>query len=271
MTRRLQLADSAARPAATRSVGARTARGSQSPASDAGVAHGAADGADGAAPDFSAAPDVAGAAGDISASGDHAPTVRGDGPRGVEHDGSRDGGRHRVRERSRNGSTALDADHRRLAPVVGTGPSGLLDDANRAIIEALQRDGRLAYGTIAEEVGLSEAAVRRRVQRLREAGVMQIVAVTDPLQLGFHRQAMVGVRVEGDVRTVAERLSSLDEVDYVVMCAGSFDLLVEVVCEDDDALFHLLNDSFRSIPGVRGTESFVYLKLAKQTYSWGTR
>jgi Lrp/AsnC family transcriptional regulator, regulator for asnA, asnC and gidA len=153
----------------------------------------------------------------------------------------------------------------------GNGPSGLLDAANRAIIEALQRDGRLAYGAIADEVGLSEAAVRRRVQRLREAGVMQIVAVTDPLQLGFHRQAMVGVRVEGDVRLVADKLSELDEVDYVVMCAGSFDLLVEVVCEDDDALFRLLNDSFRSIPGVRSTESFVYLKLAKQTYSWGTR
>ncbi len=153
----------------------------------------------------------------------------------------------------------------------GTGPSGLLDEANRAVIEALQRDGRLPYGAIADEVGLSEAAVRRRVQRLREAGVMQIVAVTDPLQLGFHRQAMVGVRVEGDVRLVADKLSELEEVDYVVMCAGSFDLLVEVVCEDDDALFRLLNDSIRSVPGVRGTESFVYLKLAKQTYSWGTR
>lgn len=281
MTRRLQLADSAARPAATRSVGARTGRGSQRPAADADGAR--ADGAgaddaraDGAAPDFSAAadgaaPTAAGTTAATSARGDDVPAVRGDGARGAEHDGSRDGGRHRVRERNRNASAAPEADHRRLAPVVGTGPSGLLDDANRAIIEALQRDGRLAYGTIAEEVGLSEAAVRRRVQRLREAGVMQIVAVTDPLQLGFHRQAMVGVRVEGDVRTVAERLSSLDEVDYVVMCAGSFDLLVEVVCEDDDALFQLLNDSFRSIPGVRGTESFVYLKLAKQTYSWGTR
>ena len=149
--------------------------------------------------------------------------------------------------------------------------SGLLDDANRAIIEALQRDGRAAYGTIAEEVGLSEAAVRRRVQRLREAGVMQIVAVTDPLQLGFHRQAMVGVRVEGDVRLVAQKLSEIEEVDYVVMCAGSFDLLVEAVCRDDDALFRLLNDSIRAIPGVSGTESFVYLQLAKQTYTWGTR
>lgn len=153
----------------------------------------------------------------------------------------------------------------------GAGPSGLLDRANRAIIEALQRDGRLAYGTIAEEVGLSEAAVRRRVQRLRDAGVMQIVAVTDPLQLGFHRQAMVGVRVEGDVRLVAEKLSELEEVDYVVMCAGSFDLLVEVVCKDDDALFRLLNDAFRSIPGVSSTESFVYLRSARQTYSWGPR
>ena len=158
----------------------------------------------------------------------------------------------------------------------GTGPRGgspsvLLDDANRAIIETLQRDGRLPYGAIAEEVGLSEAAVRRRVQRLRDAGVIQIVGVTDPLQLGFHRQAMVGVRVEGDIRLVAEKLSELHEVDYVVMCAGSFDLLVEVVCQDDDALFRLLNDSIRSVPGVRSTESFVYLKLAKQTYSWGTR
>lgn len=168
-------------------------------------------------------------------------------------------------------SAPLDGSARRFGAVVGTGPSGLLDDPNRAIIEALQHDGRLAYGTIAQQVGLSEAAVRRRVQRLREAGVMQIVAVTDPLQLGFRRQAMVGVRVDGDVRAVAERLSELEEVDYVVMCAGSFDLLVEVVCEDDDALFHLLNDSIRSVPGVRGTESFVYLKLAKQTYSWGTR
>jgi len=157
------------------------------------------------------------------------------------------------------------------APVLAGPPSTLLDEANRAIIEALQRDGRRAYGAIAEEVGLSEAAVRRRVQRLRETGVIQIVAVTDPLQLGFHRQALVGVRVEGDVRMVAAKLADLDDVDYVVMCAGSFDLLVEVVCEDDDHLLRLLNDSIRSIPGVCATESFVYLKLAKQTYTWGTR
>ncbi len=154
-------------------------------------------------------------------------------------------------------------------PVQAT--SALLDAPNRAIIEALQRDGRQPYGAIAEAVGLSEAAVRRRVQRLRESGIMQIVAVTDPLQLGFTRQAMVGITVEGDSRKVAEKLSAMQEVDYVVMCAGSFDILVEIVCEDDERLLHVLNDSVRSIPGVRATETFLYLKLAKQTYTWGTR
>jgi Lrp/AsnC family transcriptional regulator for asnA, asnC and gidA len=154
-------------------------------------------------------------------------------------------------------------------PVQAT--SALLDAPNRAIIEALQRDGRQPYGAIAEAVGLSEAAVRRRVQRLRESGIMQIVAVTDPLQLGFTRQAMVGISVEGDSRKVAEKLSAMQEVDYVVMCAGSFDILVEIVCEDDERLLHVLDDSVRSIPGVRATETFLYLKLAKQTYTWGTR
>jgi Lrp/AsnC family transcriptional regulator for asnA, asnC and gidA len=147
----------------------------------------------------------------------------------------------------------------------------LLDGPNRAIIEALQRDGRQPYGAIADAVGLSEAAVRRRVQRLRESGIMQIVAVTDPLQLGFTRQAMIGISVEGDVRRVAEKLSAMAEVDYVVMCAGSFDILAEIVCEDDERLLQVLNDSVRSIPGVRATETFLYLKLAKQTYTWGTR
>jgi Lrp/AsnC family transcriptional regulator, regulator for asnA, asnC and gidA len=151
------------------------------------------------------------------------------------------------------------------------GEPGLLDDANRAIVELLQRDGRRPYAQIAAEVGLSEAAVRRRVQQLRATGVIQVVAVTDPLQLGFRRQAMIGVTVEGDVRAVAAKVVPLPEVDYVVMCAGSFDLLVEVVCEDDERLLHILNDSIRSIPGVRATETFVYLKLAKQTYTWGTR
>jgi Lrp/AsnC family transcriptional regulator, regulator for asnA, asnC and gidA len=149
--------------------------------------------------------------------------------------------------------------------------TGFLDAPNRAIIEALQHDGRRPYGAIAGDVGLSEAAVRRRVQRLREAKVIDIVAVTDPLQLGFHRQAMVGINTEGDVRAIAEEIAAIEAVDYVVICAGSFDLLAELVCEDDETLVNLLNGVIRAIPGVRSTETFLYLKLAKQTYNWGTR
>jgi Lrp/AsnC family transcriptional regulator, regulator for asnA, asnC and gidA len=147
----------------------------------------------------------------------------------------------------------------------------LLDDANRAIIEQLQADGRRSYAAIAIAVGLSEAAVRQRVQRLLDSGVMQIVAVTDPMQLGFARQAMVGVRADGDLSEIADKLAALPEVDYVVVTAGSFDLLVEVVCNDDEHLLSLLNNSIRAVPGVRDSETFVYLKLAKQTYTWGVR
>ncbi len=150
------------------------------------------------------------------------------------------------------------------------GPASL-DDLDRRIITLLQEDGRRAYGAIAAEVGLSEAAVRRRVQRLRDTGVMQIVAITDPLQLGYGREALVGIRVHGDVRLVADKVAAIEEANYVVMTAGSFDIIAEVIAGDDNALVHLLNDSIRSIPGVTEVETFVYLKLAKQTYAWGTK
>ena len=151
------------------------------------------------------------------------------------------------------------------------GHGAVLDDVSKAIIEQLQEDGRRAYATIGKAVGLSEAAVRQRVQRLLDAGVMQIVAVTDPLQVGFPRQAMIGIRCEGDVEAVAEKIADMPEVDYVVITAGGFDLLVEVVCEDDDHLLDLVSRRIRSVPTVRSTESFVYLKLRKQLYNWGTR
>lgn len=147
----------------------------------------------------------------------------------------------------------------------------LLDELNKKIIELLQRDGRMPYASIAKIVGLSEAAVRQRVQRLLDLGVMQIVAVTDPLTLGFARQVMVGLKVEGDTRPVAKALAQLPAVDYVVLCAGRYDILAELVCTDDDHLLSMLNEQIRTIPGVTGTETFLYLKLAKQTYAWGTR
>ena len=151
------------------------------------------------------------------------------------------------------------------------GPGGaVLDDISKQIIEQLQEDGRRSYAAIGKAVGLSEAAVRQRVQRLQESGVMQIVAVTDPLTLGFHRQAMVAIKTDGDLEKVADQLAEMDEIDYVVISAGSFDVLAEAVCEDDDHLLEILG-RVRAIQYVTSTETFVYLKLRKQTYSWGTR
>ena len=158
-----------------------------------------------------------------------------------------------------------------MAKPTAEAASVMLDDVDKALIEALQRDGRLPYTRLASEVGLSEAAVRQRVQRLIESGVTQIVAVTDPMMLGFHRMAMVGLRVEGDLRLVADTIAGIPEVDYVVIVGGSFDMLVEVVCEDDDHLLTLLNDKIRAVSGVRSAETFTYRRLYKQTYAWGTR
>jgi Lrp/AsnC family transcriptional regulator for asnA, asnC and gidA len=146
----------------------------------------------------------------------------------------------------------------------------VLDEISKRIVEQLQQDGRRSYAAIGKVVGLSEAAVRQRVQRLIDAGVMQIVAVTDPMMLGFHRQTMIGIKCEGDLERVADHLAGMEEIDYVVITSGSFDLLVEVVCEDDDHLLEILS-RVRMVPTVTSTETFVYLKLRKQTYSWGTR
>lgn len=145
-----------------------------------------------------------------------------------------------------------------------------LDATAKRIIELLQEDGRISYAAIAKAVGLSEAAARARVQKLLDSEVMQVVAVTDPTQVGFTRQAMIGVRTEGDPMKVGDRLAQVPEVDYVVTTAGSFDLLVEVVCEDDPHLLDVIRQ-VRELEGVVSSETFVYLKLNKQHYNWGTR
>lgn len=147
----------------------------------------------------------------------------------------------------------------------------LLDDIAKQIIEQLQQDGRMPYSTIGKIVGLSEAAVRQRVQRLSDAGVIQIVAVTDPMQVGLFRQAMIAINVEGPLEPVADALAEMDEIDYVVVCAGRFDILCEVICTDDESLLELISTRIRTIPGVRNAETLVYLKLRKQSYQWGTR
>ena len=146
-----------------------------------------------------------------------------------------------------------------------------IDDTSKAIIKQLQADGRRPYAAIGKAIGLSEAAVRQRVQKLIDGGVMQIVAVTDPMQLGFDRQVMIGISADGDLEDIAAKLGALPEVDYVVITAGSLDILAEAVVTDDDHLLRLIGRDIRSIEGIRRTETFLYLKLTKQTYNWGAR
>jgi Lrp/AsnC family transcriptional regulator, regulator for asnA, asnC and gidA len=155
--------------------------------------------------------------------------------------------------------------------VTRTGSRELVDDTSKAIIEQLQEDGRRPYSTIGKAIGLSEAAVRQRVQKLIDHDVVQIVAVTDPMQIGFARQAMIAISASGNVEAIADQLAKIDEVDYIVVTAGSVDLLVEVVVEDDEHLLRLVNGRIRTIEGITRTESFLYLKLVKQTYNWGAR
>ena len=143
-----------------------------------------------------------------------------------------------------------------------------LDPTDRAIVEHLQRDGRMPYTRLGAAVGLSEAAVRQRVQRLVDAGVMQVVAVTNPMSIGYRRMAMIGVRTEGPSDGVAAALQAMGDIDYLVVTAGSFDLMCEVVVGNDADLLDLTN-RIRRVPGVVSTESFIYLDLVKQTFTWG--
>lgn len=145
-----------------------------------------------------------------------------------------------------------------------------LDTVDRAIISELQVDGRMSYAELGPRVGMSQAAVRQRVNRLIDRGVMQVVAVTDPLSLGLSTQAMVGITVSGDVRTVAAAVADLVEAEYVLITAGRFDVLAEVLCEDNDTLLTLVNDRILQIDGVTSTEVSPVLKMEKLTFSWGT-
>jgi len=153
-----------------------------------------------------------------------------------------------------------------LAPT----PAALLDEVGKAILRELQEDGRRSYTAIAAAVGLSEAAVRQRVKAMVEGGVLQIVAVTDPITLGFGVMASIGVMVAGDSRAVAQALSEIDEVDYCVLTSGRYDLQLEVVCRDNEHLLTIINDRIRTVPGVRETETSICLRVHKQTYNYGT-
>lgn len=145
-----------------------------------------------------------------------------------------------------------------------------LDEVNRAIVHLLQEDGRRSFADIAKRVNRSEASVRQRVGRLMRAGVIQIVAITDQLQMGYQRAAMIAIRVDGDIESAARQIGAIDEVDYLVGTAGGVDLFAEVVAVDDENLYDVVT-RIRAVPGVRHAESYVYFKLHKQTYQWGAR
>jgi Lrp/AsnC family transcriptional regulator for asnA, asnC and gidA len=155
----------------------------------------------------------------------------------------------------------------------GTGRAGDdVSDLDKRIIEHLQQDGRRPFTQIAADLGVSEAAVRARTNRLVERGILQVVGVTDPLKLGFQQMAMIGIRCEADrLMAVAQEVATYPEVDYVVITAGTYDILIETVSEDNEGLLRFLAERLRTIDGVRETETFVYLRLVKQSYQWGTR
>lgn len=145
-----------------------------------------------------------------------------------------------------------------------------LDEKGKLIIEQLQQDGRRSYSAIARAVGLSEAAVRQRVTRLLEEQIVKIVAVTNPLQVGFPRQAMVQITTEGDVIGTADRLAEIPQVVYCVVTAGAWDVILEILCENDHHLMQLLQQ-IRCTEGVQHAETLTFLSLRKQEYDWGTR
>ena len=145
-----------------------------------------------------------------------------------------------------------------------------LDRLDHEIIRLLQYDGRTPYTQIAEQVDVTEGTVRRRVNRLLESGIMQIVAVVEPQLLGWGAAAMVGVSVDiGRTDEVAERIAEFPEVSYLFLASGEFDLFVEVYCKDREHFVEFLNTSMRKIPGVLSTRTFMILKMYKLSYRWG--
>lgn len=158
----------------------------------------------------------------------------------------------------------------RSLPQPGRRPA--LDDLDKAIIKCLQLDGRRPYAQIGRELSVPEATVRQRAERLISRGVVQIVGVTDPLAMGFQQPALIGMKVDpGSLDRVADEIGALDEVTYLVVTAGRFDLVCEVVCADNEHLLRVLTERFAEIKGIRSTETLVELRFVKESYQWGAR
>ncbi len=148
----------------------------------------------------------------------------------------------------------------------------VLDDLDKAIIKCLQLDGRRPYAQIGRELKVPEATVRQRAERLISRSIVQVVGVTDPLAMGFQQPAFIGLKVDASrLDAIAQRLAALEEVTYVVVTAGRYDLICEVVCEDNDHLLRVLTERVAEIEGIRATETMVELRFIKESYRWGTR
>jgi Lrp/AsnC family transcriptional regulator, regulator for asnA, asnC and gidA len=150
---------------------------------------------------------------------------------------------------------------------IGAGSAGGLDDTDLKIIEALRKDGRIAFSTIAEQLGVSPGMIRQRYSRLVDQGFLKIVAITNPVRMGFRTMAMVGIRADGSkLLDVAEKVSRLDEVIYMIVTSGRFDIFAEVVCRDHEDLLRFITEKLSTIEGVRESESFMHLKIVKEVY-----
>jgi len=151
--------------------------------------------------------------------------------------------------------------------VIVSAPAQGLDETDLAIIEALRKDGRAAFAQIAEQLGVSAGMIRLRYNRLSEQGYLRVVAITNPLRMGYKSMAMIGLRVDGaKLLEVSEKISKLEEVVYLVISSGRFDLFAEVVCRDHDHLLEFITNKLSVIEGVRDSESFMHLKIAKEIY-----
>ena len=159
-----------------------------------------------------------------------------------------------------------------VSTIARSGRRPALDDLDKAIIRCLQLDGRRPYAQIGRELKVPEATVRQRAERLISRGVVQVVGVTDPLAMGFQQPALIGLKVDAaKLEEIAARIAELDEVTYLVVTAGRFDLMCEVVCADNEHLMRVLTEDLARIPGIRSTETMVELRFVKESYQWGTR
>jgi Lrp/AsnC family transcriptional regulator for asnA, asnC and gidA len=150
---------------------------------------------------------------------------------------------------------------------IGSGIPGGLDDIDLKIIDALRKDGRVAFTQIAEQLGVSPGMIRQRYNRLADQGFLKIVAITNPVRMGFRTMAMIGIRAEGSkLFEVAEKVSKLDEVIYLIITSGRFDIFAEVNCRDHEDLLRFMTEKLSTIDGVRETESFMHLKIVKEIY-----